>query len=969
MVSNEQSNSGKGRVLALICALAALLSCSSEQAGELPVRVQQAVFGGEHFGEQNTLTLGSTTSLVASTALTSARLVSAFKRGTTTTGKLTVVLSRLFPDAGLGTLHEFETTHSIRDKVAVARVDDYHFIVAARDSSGKLSVVSFLVNGDDQIEEADSAVRSAITEVAMVSLNASPGHFAFGSSPSTGPASEGHVMITTRSGNGALALVDYSVNDAGLLRENGSLAAGAVPAVGVAYVPGSQPVGAWHSRSSATTERSTASCTDGVDNDDDGYVDCNDWDCCGTAACDGGGACVQGTVVTATRNNSTSTKLISWQASAQGTITRTGDTLTGPADSVAITAQSFQRIALVRSRDSSSQVPVVSTWDVADGTFVEHSSANVGVTASVVRLVNGGGARLFLQASDATGNGYLSTFDAIDQIRETDRLILPAQSWDKSGDLLSLSQDRAVLTFPDGNNAVEMTAYRDFSHPLVRGSFQFASPDTSTAGNNSAPFALLSPATPLAAEADASLAVGGNFVLACGNGDTTIYDKTGRRLGRMDHASELFRSVRYPTITDALGNTVVNQNSINRHLAYQHACNGNGGSSVEAGHLNACTKELYDTDCTFDETTQRFIITSATRYRTSERLQRYLAIAVSKETDPRRGFNVYTTTDDKYGDNPAIATSSGMLVFTHQAGRQTQDFDSYQAEVLAPSALVFSIADLSASTPEIRTTKISTWQTGNTTSLVTANVRGTFGDYGAVYRGVNGGTQLYVFPFTLVGPAQVVTDTAHVVPVGRGKANAWLQLDDVAPMNRLLGKFYVASDYTSGGVGRVHVGGADVTIQAAQLGPSISLQVSPLPTVGDALACGGNFDCKQSSVAYVIPQGQTTGKVYLSYYRYGHNYQQCSAGITCSSGVCIDDVCQPLFDKPAVYFSRFDAALNPLAPAGTNVVEGARPAPAEAVDQIISNAQAIGDPTNRSVWSIYAVPNTSGWTYALAQYR
>jgi len=57
---------------------------------------------------------------------------------------------------------------------------------------------------------------------------------------------------------------------------------------------------------------------------------------------------------------------------------------------------------------------------------------------------------------------------------------------------------------------------------------------------------------------------------------------------------------------------------------------------------------------------------------------------------------------------------------------------------------------------------------------------------------------------------------------------------------------------------------ADVTIQAAQLGPSISPQISPRPTVSDAPGCGGDFDCKQSSVAYVVPQGQTTGKVYLS---------------------------------------------------------------------------------------------------------
>jgi hypothetical protein len=70
---------------------------------------------------------------------------------------------------------------------------------------------------------------------------------------------------------------------------------------------------------------------------------------------------VQGQIVTATVNNSTSVKLISWKVSARGQITRQGETLTGAGSVVDITPSSYRRFGLTRLDGTTS---VVSTWDV-----------------------------------------------------------------------------------------------------------------------------------------------------------------------------------------------------------------------------------------------------------------------------------------------------------------------------------------------------------------------------------------------------------------------------------------------------------------------------------------------------------------------------------------------------------------------------------------------------------------------------
>lgn len=972
----QKAKRGLMGALGFCCVLMAL-GCASEGVGDESLdQVQQAAVGAGNFGEAASLRLaGFIASTVNSTALSSARFVTAFKRSTTATGRLNVALSRLNADTTLSSIHKLQTNHFIYDNVAVARVDDQHFVVAARGADGKLLVVSFVVDQNDVIQEADSHVRFNVSDVAIASTNISPGALQFGGP--AGAAGEGHVVISYRGVNGGLGLLGYSVNQAGMLRATGSVTAGAVPFVNVAYVPGSQPVAAWHSRSSSASERASARCSDGVDNDADGYVDCNDWDCCGNAACDGVGSCVQGTVVTATYNNSTSNKLISWKVSAQGEITRARETLTGAGDTIAIAAQSFRRVATIRA---SNNFPVISTWNVDNaGALVEHSSLIIPVTSTSVRLVSGGGARLFAQMGNAIGNGYLSTLDAIDQLRETDRMTLPGQIWKNAGSILSLSSDRAVLTFPDASNVVELRAYRDFSQPLVRGSFTFASPNTSTPVNNtSAPLALLSPSTPnppMRPGADASVAVGGDFVVACGNGLSVIYDKAGNNLtggaaNTLSH-STLFRSVLLPTVTGPGGSTIVNHQSINRHLTFQNLCDGSLRYDKDRGEYNACIEALYDTDCTFDEATQRFVLTSAVRYQNGDPLQRYLAIAVSKETDPRRGFNVYVTTDNKYDDNPAIAANGGMLVFSHQSN-STDHFDSYPWETLAPSAMVFHIADLAASMPEIRGSKVSRWQTGDQMGIAAANSRGQF-TVGALYRTIpRKGVQLFVFKKTGAGPLQVVTDDVNYVPGERGDSNAWLQLDATLLGGQPVaaaGKFYVVDDYSDAdGTRRVRISGANVTIPRIASGVPLGVALQPMVTVGEAWGCGGSYSCKQSSTALLIPGGRTTGDIYAMYYRYNHRYEACSAGIGCASGVCVGNTCQLNPVRPGVYFTKFDHVLNRQGTAASLIIAGARSI-SDVADKKIGNSAAIADPRNDSIWGIHAVPDTVGWSYAVGQFR
>jgi hypothetical protein len=70
-----------------------------------------------------------------------------------------------------------------------------------------------------------------------------------------------------------------------------------------------------------------------------------------------------------------------------------------------------------------------------------------------------------------------------------------------------------------------------------------------------------------------------------------------------------------------------------------------------------------------------------------------------------------------------------------------------------------------------------------------------------------------------------------------------------------------------------------------------------------------------------------------------------------------------------VYYTKFDSALNRQGSAASLLVQGARPALTDAATEKISCSAATDDTVNDSIWGIHAVPDTSGWSFAVAQFR
>jgi len=933
--------------------------------------------------------------LIEAATLSSARFVTAGKLGTGSTGALKVALWRQEDDQTTTLLSELETPQSISTQVSVARADDRHFVVATRDENGKLELIAFAITSGDTIEKTDSQERSGVGgTVSITSLNASPSNFPF--DPDLGQAGESHVVVAYRGAGGNLGLYDYSIDGDGKLRANGGSSAGPVPGVSVAYVPGSQPPAAWYSRTTDSAERTAAACQDGVDDDGDHYVDCDDWDCCGNSVCDGVGSCVQGTVVTANYNNASSDRLISWRVTAQGNMSRLKDGFTGPGSTIAVSPQSFRRIATVRLNGST---PVVETWDVSpEGGFGAVAALNLPGTSVGARIVNGGGGRLFVQATTTNSlvPGQLFSIDATGG-RLSSGTNDQASQGDSPGSLVSLSQDRAIMVYQRPASDLPSTtcsllglscastlvvaSYRDFHQPMLRGTYTLSSSSAATPQNNTETFNIIPSSTgqtELTLSADSGIAVGDKYVLACTTGAFVIYDKAGNALSPQIGTSQLFAPLTRATVAGS-----VNQQRLGRHLPFQYLCDGSREASTTAGAENGCLDSGYafDTKCTFDEKTQRFVITSMLRFGSSlplkDRLQRHVAIAVSNQTDPRKGFSLFTTTDNKYDDNPMIAANDGQLVVVHQSDSE-ETYDAYR-ENLAPSALVFNLDDMAANATTIRNTKVAPWQTSGV-ALKVANSRG---DYqpNVVYRSTiaNSGSPAYrLIFFKMVGPgpvdAQQPAAKLELDPATYGGTDAtpaWLQLDASSAGN-YAGHFYLVDRYQSGDLARVRVSSASVSATANTT--TSALQTVDLATAGsaDVLGCDSEHDCRLPAMAVVAPKGRATGSgsVYAIYARYDTRYVACPADVSCSTGVCIGRSCQTTVYNPGVFYTRFDESLNRFGTKPFTLARGARlPDLAELSPKkwTLGHAGAMADLSNQSVWFIDTIPSASSWQFVVGQ--
>lgn len=903
----------------LVVALSALGGCQSGDepnlgdGSETTEQVAQALPADGSLNHQETLTTTTAYTSISATPLTTVRLTRTEEglsddiwgarfvtAGRLSSGVLRVSMWRLSDD---GTTVEHlaskDSTHSISgSSVGVARIDDVRFVVAARKSTGKLVVASFLVETDSSIVQMDDYVGSVnAADVSITGLNQSTGKLPF--EGCCGSWEEGHAVVSFKTDGGDLRLQDFGVDEFGGVVDYGTVTESGLPGGEVVVVPGSQPVAAWRTRTPNSTEVGTTACSNTSDDDGDGYTNCDDWDCCSASACDGIGACRQGTVVSASRTTSGSLKLISWQVSTRGVLTRLASSTSETTEDFDIAPQSFRRVATVRATGAN---PVVTTWDVtATGTINEHDSYSAAVTPNRVRLAAGGGSRLFLEMTDAAGVGRLQTLEAIDELRALERIGLTGSYWANAGDLVSLSDDRAVLAVLDGNSKLAFKVYRDYNMPLIRGSYDVTAPNPPQP-DNTGTFDFL---PPLSLAGDSSIAVGEEFVLACGNGQTAIYDRAGNNLtgGAISHGS-LFGSLVAPTVDG-----VDNEQSINRHLTFQYLCDGSKPYSTSAGNLNQCEGEFFDTRCTYDEITKRFMILSMLRSVPKEYIQRYVAVAVSRTADPRDGFNTAVTTDNKAHDNPMMATTGGMLVIAHQT-------DGVQKEFLQPTALAIDIAGIASGAQDVLVTKIARHQTGNVNGFKVAKSLGTK-HVGALYRrdGSADRYRIWFYEEPSRGKMDLREATVAVSPTP-GMSNAapgTLFLESVPPV--WAGKLYIPDQYTSGTQDRVRVNGVNVVVSYPTSGFDVSVGSVTSSTPSDCTS--QDTHCRRPTLAV------NKERAVMVYGWYDDLLQACSS---CSSGYCKGTTCVSNPILPRIRYAEFDPALTELTKGtlktGTDMVVG-----------------------------------------------
>jgi len=968
-----------------LTALLLLLGCSSAgdaKSTEHAAFTEQAVaIGSSNLGTGSAVTVpGDTYQMVDVAALSSARFVTAGKVGTAQNGDLGLTLWRRNTDDTVSVLSSTKGPGRVSNRVSVARIDDSTFLVATRDQNGRLEVLAFQIDGSDQIVQTDRQEFENVTDVWVTAMNYAPGAFPFSSA---GLQGQGHAVVAYRNSGGNLAVQDFSVSDTGAVTANGSALAGAVPAAMVAYVPGTQPPGASFSQIVSPHEDR---CVNSTDDDGDGYVDCADWDCCGRGVCDGVGICQQGMVVTANYNNSSSFKLISWNVSARGAITRASDTLAG-SGLVDITPLSFHRFATLRVFGSGA---AVETWDVdgTTGAITLHSTAtlfNPDINILPVptwtggNIVNGGGARLFVQVADSRGVGQLWTFDAIDQLRVVEQGQLPTAPWTNHGSMISLSQDHVVLAIPGAGDTLYVQSYRDFSMPLLHGSFSFSSTNASTPANNTSAFNFLPVApssNPIGFGPDSGIAVSDTYALACGGGQFAIFDKAGTNItpGTNLSYSSLFNSV----IAGRVGGAR-NEQSIRRHLAFQHRCDADSDPSTADGARNGCLNQLFDARCTFDPVTQRFVVVVIGRYENSrspykDNMQRYSGIAVSKQADPRQGFNIYMTTDNKYDDNPMIA-ANGSLVFVQQF--DSSDVDAHRDEVLAPAAFVYDIADMAAGRTDVHVSKLSIARTRGRRGLKVANSIGA-GQYSAVYFLQSDGYQPFVFRKMGDGPINPATNlfnnSLHVSPgpsTEGDSTNGLLQMDSTTN-----GSFYVIDRYSPDGLNRIRMNRANISVTPSPSGAPLLMSMDSSVS-SDAFGCDSNHECQLAAMGFVRPAGGAvgSGSVYATYARYDVRYAACPAGVSCSSGICIDSTCQPTPNLPGIFYTRFTESLDRVGGITTIIRGSVVPTDGATPNLNLGFSQVASDPTNGSIWYINDIPTsrrsdgTTVWQYAAGQTR
>jgi hypothetical protein len=216
---------------------------------------------------------------------------------------------------------------------------------------------------------------------------------------------------------------------------------------------------------------------------------------------------------------------------------------------------------------------------------------------------------------------------------------------------------------------------------------------------------------------DPMVAAGEKFLIVTQDHAIAFYDKSGNTLKEKDgtisymSATRFFNAFIKPKNPDG----TINADNINRYLNFPPdapiACN-----LADENPQFPCVTEFYDTRVLYDDFHKRFIILSAARHKlgandeNGDLARRFIAIAVSKTSDPRDGFQQYMATWSNYRDWPWISVNGDYLIAAHKGATDPN----------GPVASVFYLPAMMAGDPEPPHFKYFSSDVGGAASVIPA---------------------------------------------------------------------------------------------------------------------------------------------------------------------------------------------------------------------------------------------------------
>jgi hypothetical protein len=389
-----------------------------------------------------------------------------------------------------------------------------------------------------------------------------------------------------------------------------------------------------------------------------------------------------GTVVTAARNTSDSKLALTtwsfdgdkWSASATDVVSAGTTVYGGTAQSVAVTWLSDHRIGVATQSANSDHI--VSTWDISDGLVPsQRASKSWGTNSGPISIVGDSGTRLY-----SFGGGRIRSWEAVGDLVPLDYVPVSGISTSTSPRILDVANqrpDRPLAAWVDNQGTLKLSAFRNFDIPLLKGQWPKEGVGELVPNAPGEPIDDPQMQTAIISELgqeDLALAVGRKAVVMHDGGGTMVfYDRAGRRLPAKyckagttstpgNPCPAISTEVSLKSLIGAvldgdLPNGSPNEQSLLRHLSKNKYCDPDVASSSH----NDCTWGTYDGRAYYDKERGRFFIMVGVKNDVG-REGAHQALAVSKSEDPRDGFWVYMSGEQKTTDAPRIGVAANMLL-------------------------------------------------------------------------------------------------------------------------------------------------------------------------------------------------------------------------------------------------------------------------------------------------------------------